>query len=231
MVAGVTAPFDREEDPPGLDVGPDFNKAAFSLSPDEPYAGPLAGQDGVYVISYDKQIPRETPTLDQVRDRVVADYKRSQATMQAQFAGRIFYQSLTNGLAQGKTFTSICAQAHLEPISVPPFSISSRSVPEVEDFMSLTQLKQLAFSTSPGKASNFQSTPEGGVIVYVKDKLPIDESKAQADMPAFEASLRRTLQQEAFEDWFRHEEETGLRDTPAGQPRPPPTMGAASAKS
>lgn len=228
LVAGVTAPFDREEDPPGLEVGSDFSKAAFSMSTDEPYAGPLTGQDGVYVICYDKQLPRETPPLDQVKDRVVADYRRSQATMQAQFAGRTFYQSLTNGLAQRKSFTSICAQAHLEPVPIPPFSISTRSIPQIEDLLSLTQLKQLAFSTTPGKVSNFQSTPEGGVIVYVKDKLPIDETKAQADLPTFEASLRRTLQQEAFEDWFRHQEEVGLRDTPAGQPRTPPTLGAAA---
>jgi parvulin-like peptidyl-prolyl isomerase len=229
VVAGLTAPFARDEDPKDLDVGSEFSKAAFALTPDEPYAGPLAGQDGVYVISYNRQLPRETPPLDQVRQRVVNDYKRSQATMQAQFAGRMFYQTLTNGLGQGKSFTNLCAEAHLKPMEVPPFSISTRSVPEVEDLVSLTQLKQIAFSTTPGKASNFQSTPEGGVILYVKNKLPVDQTKAQAELPTFATSLRRSRQQEAFEDWFRRQEETGLRDTPVGQPRNPPTMGAAAA--
>lgn len=231
LTAAVTAPFEREEDPKGLEVGPDFSKAAFSLSPDEPYAGPLAGQDGVYVISYNKQIPHETPSLEQVRDKVIADYKHSQAMMQAQVAGRMFAQSVTNALASGKAFTNICAEAHLTPVELPPFSISTPSLPDVEDKVSLNQLKQIAFSTSPGKASPFYPTLDGGLVVYVKSKLPLDDSKMQSDMPSFVANLRRARQQEAFEDWFRKEAEKGLRDTPVAQQRNPPTMGSSGTKS
>jgi hypothetical protein len=231
LVAAVTPPFGREEDPKDLQVGPDFTKAAFALNPDEPYAGPLAGQDGVYVISYNRQLPRETPPLDQVRERVTSDYKHSQALMQAQVAGRMFYQTATNGLARGQAFTNVCAEAHVPPTGLPPFSISTRSLPEVEDRVSLNQLKQIAFSTTPGKVSTFQPTLEGGVIVYVEHKLPLDESKAQTELPTFVNTLRRTRQQEAFEDWFRKEAEKALRDTPVAQQRNPPTMGSSGAKS
>jgi hypothetical protein len=231
LTAGVSAPFSLDEDPKGLEVGSEFSKAAFALNPDEPYAGPLAGDDGVYVISYNMQIPRVTPPLEQVRDRVISDYKRSQALMQSQLAGRAFYQTVTNGLAQGKSFESLCAEAHLKTTNLPPFSISTRSLPEAEELASLNQLKQVAFSTMPGKVSTFQPTAEGGMLLYVKNKLPVDETKAQADLPNFVLSLRRTRQQEAFEEWFRKEAEKGLRDTPAGQQRPPPTMGSAAAKS
>ena len=231
LVAVVSAPFDRDEDPKDLQVGPDFTKAAFALSPDEPYAGPLPGQDGVYVISYNRQIPRETPSLDQVRERVIADYKHSQAMMQAQMAGRIFYQTATNGLAQGKAFTNICAEAHVQPAQLPAFSISTRSLPDVEDMVSLNQLKQIAFGTAPGKLSPFQPTMEGGLVVYVRNKLPLDEAKAQTELPTFVSNLRRSRQQEAFEDWFRKEAEKALRDTPVAQQKNPPTMGTSGTKS
>ena len=231
LVADVTPPFNRDEDPKDFQVGPDFTKAAFALSPDEPYAGPLIGQDGAYVIGYNKQIPRETPSLDQVRERVVTDYKHSQAMMQAQMAGRVFFQTATNNLAQGKTFTNICVEANVRPAELPPFSISTRALPEVENLISLNQLKQIAFSTTPGKLSAFQPTPEGGLVLYIKSKLPLDEAKAQAEMATFVATLRRSRQQEAFEDWFRKEADKALRDTPVAQPKTPPTMGSASAKS
>jgi hypothetical protein len=231
LTSEITAPFARDEDPKDLQVGSDFTKAAFSLNADEPYAQPLVGQDGVYVISYNKQIPRETPLLDQVRDRVVSDYKHSQAMIQAQVAGRMFYQAATNGLAAGKAFTNICAEAHVQPAGLPPFSISTRSLPEAEDFVSLNQLKEMAFGTTPGRVSAFQPTPDGGLVLYVSKKLPVDESKVQAELPTFVASLRRSRQQEAFEDWFRKEAEGALRDTPLAQPKNPPTMGSAAAKS
>ncbi|HZR20843.1 MAG TPA: peptidyl-prolyl cis-trans isomerase [Verrucomicrobiae bacterium] len=230
VTASVTAPFSRDEDPKDLEVGADFSKAAFALTPDEPYAGPISGQDGVYVISYDQQLPRETPSLDQVRDKVMADFKHSQAMMQAQLAGRAAYQSLTNGLAQGKSFTNLCAEAHLQPTVLPPFSISTRAVPEAEEMVNLTQLKQLAFSTPPGQVSPYQPTLDGGLVLYVKSKLPLDESKATADLPSFVANLRRTRQQEAFEDWFRKEAEHALQDTPVGQQKAAPTLGSAAAR-
>jgi len=231
LVAAVTPPFDRESDPKDLAVGPDFSKAAFSLSPDEPYAGPIIGLDGVYVIAYNRQLPRETPSLDQVHDKVTADFKHSQALMQAQVAGRIFYQSVTNGLAEGKSFTNLCTEAHVQTADLPPFSISTRSLPEAEEFVSLNQLKQIAFSTSPGKVSNFQPTLDGGLVIYVKEKLPLDETKAQSEMPTFTAAMRRTRQQEAFYDWFRKEADRALRDTPAGQQKAPPTIGTGATKS
>jgi parvulin-like peptidyl-prolyl isomerase len=231
ITPGVTQPFDREEDPKDIEVGPDFTKAGFGLTPDEPYAGPLQGQDGYYVISYNKQIPHETPSLDQVRDRVTTDYKHSQALMQAQAAGRMFYQMATNGLAQGKSFTNICAEARVKASTLPPFSISTQSLPEVEDQINLRQLKQLAFTTNPGKVSNFQPTLPGGIVLYVSSKLPLDDSKTTTELPAFVANLRRSRQQEAFEEWFRKEVEKGLRETPVAQQRPPPTMGASGTKS
>src|SRR5579883_185460 len=221
LTAGITVPFERDEDPKGLQVGPDFSKAAFALTPEDPYAGPLAGQDGVYVISYNKQIPHETPSLDQVREKVTADYKRSQAMMQAQVAGRLFAQSATNSLASGKAFTNICADAHLSPVELPPFSISTQNLPDVEDNISLGQLKQIAFSTTPGKLSQFYPTLEGGIVVYVKSKLPLDDTKVQNELPAFVNNLRRARQQEAFEDWFRKQAEKGLVDTPVAQQRTP----------
>ena len=89
-----------------------------------------------------------------------------------------------------------------------------------EEFAPLGQLKQAAFSTKPGQVSSYHPTAEGGFILYVKDKLPIDPQKEQADMPTFLTALRRSRQQEAFDDWFRKEAERGLRDTPLAKPQP-----------
>ena len=91
----------------------------------------------------------------------------------------------------------------------------------------MNQFKQLAFTTPPGKVSNFQMTTEGGLIVYVKAKLPLDEAKMTASLPAFSNAVRQNRQNEAFNDWFRKEAEKGLRDTPLARQQPAPTMGPA----
>jgi hypothetical protein len=100
---------------------------------------------------------------------------------------------------------------------------------EVEAIVELDQLKRTAFSTAPGKLSPFQPTAEGGMILYAKAKLPLDQAKMDAELPNFANNARRLRQQEAFDMWLRHEVDIGLRDTPLARPKAPPTLGSAGA--
>ena len=232
LVPKVSAPFDREEGPKDIHVNADFAKKAFSLSPtNEPFAGPLPGEDAVYVIALNKRIPSEIPSLDQIRERVTADYKYDQAKSLSRQAGEAAYAAITNGLGQGKAFSNVCAEAKLQAVTMPPFSLSTRALPEVEEHMPLNQLKQLAFSLTPGKVSNFQPTQEGGALVYVKAKLPLDQAKMRTELPDFVNYVRQTRQNEAFNEWFRRQAERGLRDTPLGWPKASPAMNSGPAKS
>jgi peptidyl-prolyl cis-trans isomerase D len=228
LVVGTTAPFDRENGPRDMEVGAEFAQKAFKLKPDQPFAGPIMGLNAVYVIALSQQIPSEIPPLDQIRGRVVDDYKFELAKTLARQAGLALYPVLTNGLAQGKTFPALCLSAQVRPVSLPPFSLSLRELPELEDRATLNQLKQAAFSTPPGAVSPFQTTEDGGFLLYVKSKLPLDQAKMDATLPAFANYVRQSRQSEAFNEWFSKQASTGLRDTPVGQPRPAPSLSSGS---
>jgi hypothetical protein len=224
LTVKITAPFDRENGPKELEVGPDFAQKAFAATPQDPFGGPILGMNSVYVIAFNQKLPSEIPPLDKIRDQVVRDYQYSQALNVARTAGMGFYATLTNGLAQGKALAAICASTKLQLVEVPPFSISTRELPEVEGHLTLNQYKQLTFTTPPGQASNFQMTTEGGLIVYVKAKLPLDETKITAGLPGFMNAVRQNRQNEAFNDWFRREAEKGLANIPAFRQQTPPSL-------
>ena len=209
LTVQVSSPFDKEDGPKDLAVGADFAKAAFGLTASEPFAGPLTGDDGVYVIALKSQLPSENPPFESIREQVTHDYKFAQAVSQARKAGEEFHSTLTNGLAGGKSFTAICTEAKLHPELPPPLSISTRSLTNVESHVSLYQYKQATFSTPPGKASVFTPTADGGFIVFVQAKLPLDETKLKADLPGFMNSFRQARQNEAFNMWVNVE---GQRD-------------------
>src|SRR2546422_2862190 len=89
-----------------------------------------------------------------------------------------------------------------------PFSLSTRSMTNIEDLISLDGrfgLKELAFSTPPGKVSQFQLTRDGGLILHVKSKLPMDQEKLNKELPAFVNYVRQSRQNEAFNTWFNRE--------------------------
>ncbi|MFO1477004.1 MAG: peptidylprolyl isomerase [Verrucomicrobiota bacterium] len=217
LKAQVSAPFDEEFGPREFDGGPNFAKVAFGLTPANPFAEPIVGDGVVYVMAYNRQIPSQVPPLADVRDKVTADFKFTQALQQARAAGDAFYQAATNGLAHGKKFDAVCAEAKVKPVTLPPFSLSTREVPETGDRVGIYQLKELAFTTPPGKLSPFTSTRDGGLALYVVQRLPIDEAKMKADMPAFLNALMRTRQNEALNAWMAQQIGTSLRETPLAQ--------------
>lgn len=231
----VSPPFDRSEPPPALNVGQQFATAAFRLSPtNEPFGGPIIGEDAVYVIGFNKRIPSEIPTLEAVREKVRNDYMQMEAARLARQDGAAFAQAVTNTVAQGKSFADAANAAKVKLIDIPPFSLSTRSLPGLDETVNINQLKQLAFSTAVGKVSPFVPTADGGIVMFVRERLPIDEAKMNEQLPAFSQYVRQSRQSEAFNDWFRREAERGLRDTPLARPQTPPDLqqqgGAAPAK-
>lgn len=230
LTVKTSAAFDREEGPSDMVVGADFIKAAFSLTAEDPVAGPFSGRDAAYAIALKARLPSEVPPFDAVRERVTADFKQAQAAMAARNAGDAFARSLTNGLASGKKFSSLCTEANVKPITLPPVSLSTRSVPQIEEHVNLNQYKNAAFTTPVGQASGFVGTSEGGFVVFVREKMPIEMAKLTADMPAFLESVRRMRQNEAYNSWFSREAERGLRDTPIYRPQQQPGQAAGAPK-
>ena len=195
----VSPPFSKDEPPAGLDVRADFVKAAFALNAEEPFSPTLVGNDGIYLISLNKILPSEIPPLETIRDQVTQDYRFNEAAALARKAAMDFGTTATN-ITSASAFAAACAIAKVKPITLPPFSISTRKLEQVENHVSLSQFKQLVFSTPPGQMSQLQGCMDGAYVVFVQEKLPLDETKLAANLPAFERSVRQTRRAEAFND-------------------------------
>ncbi len=59
-----TAPFALNEEPPALDVPPNFGEVAFALTPDDAIAfSPLVGSEAAYVIALNQRVPSDNSTV------------------------------------------------------------------------------------------------------------------------------------------------------------------------
>ena len=209
----VTAPFAGKFGPEEFTAPPDFTKAAFGLTPDEPFARPIAGPDAVYVLAFAKRLPSEIPPLDQIRERVTQEYQWREATLLAQRTGTNFVHTLT-GMTADRGFASLCVAAGLEPQVLPAFSLSTPELPDLGERTDLNQLKRAMFTTPVGKTGDFEATRDGGFIVYVQSRLPVDQAKMNSDLPQYLAGFRRQRQNEAFSQWVNLEANRQLRNTP-----------------
>jgi hypothetical protein len=217
LVVQTTAPFAAETGPQEFAVPKDFAKTVSSLTPDEPFASPVAAADGIYVIALARQLPSEIPAFADIRAQVKQDFQMQQAIALAREAGTNFFVKLTVGMAAGKSFAAVCAADGLQPQTLPPFSLSTRELPALGDRAELDQVKQAAFTTTVGRASSFQETSDGGFVLFVQSQLPIDQAVMAADLPQYTESLRRTRENEAFNEWLQAEAGRALRDTPVAR--------------
>ncbi len=201
----VTEPFSEFDPPRSLRVMDNFAKAAFALTPDDPITGPLLGEDSVYVIALDKKFPAEFPPLASIQARVTDQYKRVEATRLARQAGERFDASVTNGLAAGKSFAALCADAKVTLITLPKFSASTRGLPDLDERLDLSSLKDTVGNLPVGKASRFTYSRDGGYVLYLKGRVPVDEVTIKKDLPEYLTNMRQNRQFEAFSEWLNRQ--------------------------
>ena len=179
---------------------------------------PLVGEDAVYVVGLQNRIPSAIQPLSAVHDKVAADCRQVNALELAKSAGSRFESALGAGLSQGKTFDTMCAAQFVRPKTLSPFSLTTTSIPEVPEKAEFQQLQEIAGKMNPGQCSPFIPTEEGGFLMYVKAKLPVDEAALQRDLPAFLATMRDHFQIAAFNAWFNKEYQMHFVPPPSERP-------------
>jgi hypothetical protein len=115
------------------------------------------------------------------------------------------------------TFASACIAAGLQPEVLPPFSLSTQELPELGDRLQLNQFLRIVANTPAGHASPFVETEDGGFVVFVQSRKPVDVTTLNADLPQFTARLRSARESEVFNQWIQVEANRQFRDIPAFQ--------------
>jgi hypothetical protein len=214
LMTRITTPFSANVGPEEFSAPAAFATQAFQLNAEAPFAGPIIGPDGVYVIAMANQLPSAIPPLEQIRARVTQDFQSQQSMSLAQRAGTNYFNALTLQMAAGKTFAQAAMAAGQTPLVLSPFSLSSSDLPELGNHATIGQIKQAAFTTTVGHISDFMPTTDGGFVLFVQQMLPLDTTKKNAELPHFMAQVRRARQNEAFNLWLQGEVNRELRDTP-----------------
>jgi hypothetical protein len=201
----TTEPFSEFEGPKGLLVMENFTRAAFNLTPEEPFAPPINGEDGVFIVALHKKLAAEFPAFDTIKNKVTEDYRHFQALSIARQQGQKFYESATNSLAQGKSFADLCKEARVTPIALPNFSLSTRSLTTLDERLDLSSIKDQAFRLQPGKIGAFMISRDGGFALHLRGIEPVSDAVVKAELPEFIKSMRQTRMYEAFGSWLNQQ--------------------------
>jgi peptidyl-prolyl cis-trans isomerase D len=181
----------------GINAGPQFNQAAFSLSPEVPFSDPVRGEDGYYVLEYLASQPSEVPPFDQVKEQVIDLLKEQRAVDAAVKQGRELAAKLKEAVPAGKSFSDTCASAGLKVKTADPFSLSQ----DTPNLPLGNRIKDMALSMPTNAVSDLILTANGGLIFHVKQRIPAKPEDFEKDKSQVAAQILDRNRQALFEDW------------------------------
>jgi hypothetical protein len=224
----TTPPFDRQNPPKELELPRLYLDMVFQLKdsdPDDQYKI-VPGSNSVVLLGLERKLPSESQPLEAVRARVTEDYRKSKAMELSSQAAEQFESHARTNLAGGQSFDEACASWNLKPQTLTPFSIDTKSIPEIEDPREFEGLVRLAYEMPVDQMSPVERTATGNLLLFLKSRTPVEESVVQRDLPAFLTTQREQRQYAAFSLWLGREMQAHLSRPPkpsAAQTQPPPS--------
>lgn len=196
----TTKPFPESGEVPDLLVGPEFNRAAFSLDsePETSFSEPVEGLDAFYILSYLDKTPARIPTYEEVADRVLP-VARAQAVSDELTALAKRTRDAMEKAARAKTsVTAAAAQQGVTLVTTPAFSASTAQETNIEE---LTPLLRSVLPHNAGEVTEIVPTETGLLIAHVKERQIADAATFESIRPQIASSLRRQQARTVFESW------------------------------
>ncbi len=211
LTVKTTAPFDERTGPREFAIpSRQANSMLFNLtdkgSSDQFYpTSPMGAEDAVYVIGFNQRFPSQAQPLSSVRDKVYADYRQEKAGDLLKIEGEKFQLAASRGLSKGENFDAIAASNNLKPKTLSHYSMASKGIPEMPERGDFEMLQQITFTLPTGKCSSFVPIETGGMVAYLKARLPVDSTMMARDLPMYLNRMRDQRQIAAFQEWFQRQ--------------------------
>jgi hypothetical protein len=224
-----TGEFTAAAPDPKLPKNTQLAQYAFQLKEQEPISDAIQTPDGFYVVHLLGMTASRPLTLDEAKPKITETLTKER-TKQA-IAARAGDVSRTIGEATkvGTPLDKALAQMGLQAERVPPFSLiepppkpepSPSAKPEEKkpDVPDLASIKSAMRELSPGDASDFVSTPTGGLVAVLESREPGDPAGFAAAKAMFEKNYLQSKRMVVFDEWLHDRRRAaGLQEAVAPQ--------------
>lgn len=195
--------FDVSEDVPGLDdVGPEFNRAAFALDPDDPeryFSDALLGREAAYVLAVEARVESHLPEFEQVREEVMSlavEEARDEAFVEHAQTVR---ERLQEGLAGGASFSNLLEGVSLNVATTVTFSAYETTTVEMEE--DFGTLLPHVVSLQVGDVSEPLRMGPDLVLAYARQRDPADLGTLDVARMQVLSAMNRYRAELAFQGW------------------------------
>jgi parvulin-like peptidyl-prolyl isomerase len=194
-----TAEFARAVGPPELGTVPEAARSAFQLTKEQPNGDVLSTERGYYIIQLAGVTAPRPLAFEEAKERLTTELKSDRAMEALNLKATEIRNKLDAELKAGKTFADAVTAVGAKADKFPAFS---RLEPQMEPESS-GEIMTVAGELKVGQLSAPTPTSNGSVIVFVENRLPLDEEKYKTEKARVADNMANFQKNALFAEWLK----------------------------
>ncbi len=194
----TTQEFSEAEPSPEFANAAPVAAAAFKLTTREPNSDAVQAETGFYILHLNKIAASHPLSMDEARPQTIAQLKNEKGHDALVSKANEVRAKISASMKSGKSFADAVKELGLKTESFPPFEMAER----LDDKPNGAEISDKAVELANGDLSDLIATQDGGLLVHMDGRKPIDEAKFEKDKEQIEM-LRKGKRYAAFANWLQ----------------------------
>ncbi|HEV3065437.1 MAG TPA: peptidyl-prolyl cis-trans isomerase [Chthoniobacterales bacterium] len=205
--------FTQQQPDKAIAQEPALLREAFNLTIENPMSDVIEGKDGFYVMKLTKIEASQPLSLEEAKDKVVAVIKAEKVRNAIEAKAKEVREKIDAEMHSGADFVQAAEKAGYKPETPPAFAPADPgSNIEIVTIMAINSV-----DLAQGGTSKLLENADGGLIIHMLKKEPIDEQKYEEYKKAEYAQQNNRYETVAIREWLKLEQQRAGRPPIFGQ--------------
>jgi len=196
-----TQPFTLEQPDKLLAQEPALAHQAFNLTTENPVGDVIEGNNGFYLIKLTNVEPSRPLTLEEAKERVLAELQDEKVRAAIQAKAKEVREKIDAEMQKGKDFVQAAEAAGYQPELPAPFALANPG----NDLQLARTMAMANVELDDNQTSKLLDDPDGGLIIHMIKKEPIDEAKYEEYKKAEYAQQNNRYESIVVREWLMAE--------------------------
>ncbi len=197
-----TGLFTAAQPDPLVAGDPAISRQAFSLTKENPVSDIVQGANGFYALKLLEVEPSQPLTLEQAKDKIVAALKQEKVTAALEAKAKEAREKIDEGMKGGLGFVDAAQKAGYQVETPEPFALTEAKPTDRVARL----LEQNAVELEPGETSKLLQDTEGGMLVHLIRRDPVDEKKYAEEKSRIYPSANERFSSGIVREWLKVEQ-------------------------
>ena len=186
---------------------PALVRESFNLSTENPVSDVIEGKDGFYVMKLAKIEASQPLSLEEAKDKVVSAIKAEKVRANIAAKAKEVREKIDAEMHNGADFAQAAEKAGYKAETPPPFALAD---PGGNAELAST-IAMNSVDLDKGGTSKFLENQDGGLIIHMLNKEPVDEQKYEEYKKAAYAEQNNRYETIAVREWLKLEQQRAGR--------------------